>query len=159
MRAMKALRALRAMRAMRALRALTARASAPSAPSFLPGLAAVVLAAVAACVSERQTTTAPGGQTISNCQLPLDSAITPVAIQNFAFLPSQVHVRAGTTVTWINCEPAGTPAHTSTSDTGLWGSDLLQPGAAFSFTFTQVGTFPYHCTPHPFMTAAVVVDP
>ena len=122
-------------------------------------VAAVALAAVASCVSERQTTTAPGGQTVSNCQLPLDSAITPVAIQGFAFIPPEIHVRAGTTVTWINCEPPGTPDHTTTSDGGVWGSDLLAPGASFSFTFTQVGTFPYHCTPHPFMLATVVVEP
>ena len=122
-------------------------------------VAAVVLAAVAACVSERQTTTAPGGQTISNCQLPLDSAITPVAIQGYAFIPREIRVRAGTTVTWINCEPPGTPDHTTTSDGGVWGSSLLAPGQSFSFTLTQVGTFPYHCTPHPFMTATVVVEP
>jgi plastocyanin len=125
-------------------------------------VAAVALAAFAACVSDRQAT--GPAQTISNCQLPLDTAslgatVAPVAIQNFAFIPSEIHVRAGTTVTWINCEPPGTPAHTSTSDAGVWGSDLLEPGATFSFTFTQVGTFPYHCTPHPFMTAAVVVEP
>ena len=125
-------------------------------------VAAVALAAVAACVSDRQTT--GPSQNISNCQLPLDSAslgatVTPVAIQGFAFIPREIHVRAGTTVTWINCEPAGTPAHTSTSDAGVWGSDLLQPGATFSFTFTQVGTFPYHCIPHPFMIATVVVEP
>ena len=139
------------------MRAMTTRA-----PFLLALAAAAALAAAGACVSDRQAT--GPSQAVSNCQLPLNSAtlgatVTPVAIQNFAFLPSQVHVRAGTTVTWINCEPAGTPAHTSTSDTGLWGSDLLQPGAAFSFTFTQVGTFPYHCVPHPFMTAAVVVEP
>src|SRR5919199_2504467 len=124
--------------------------------------AAVALAAFAACVSDRQAT--GPAQTIGNCQLPLDTAslgatVAPVAIQNFAFIPSQIHVRAGTTVTWINCETSGT-AHTSTSsDGGVWGSDLLAPGASFSFTFTQVGTFPYHCTPHPLMTAAVVVEP
>ena len=125
-------------------------------------VAAVALVAVAACVSDRQTT--GPSQTIGSCQLPLDSAslgatVTPVAIQNFAFIPTEIHVRAGTTVTWINCEPPGTPDHTTTSDGGVWGSDLLAPGASFSFTFTQVGTFPYHCTPHPFMLATVVVEP
>ena len=135
---------------------MTTRAS-----SLLALVAAVALAAFAACVSDRQAT--GPAQTIGNCQLPLDTAslgatVAPVAIQNFAFIPSEIHVRAGTTVTWINCETSGT-AHTSTSDAGVWGSDLLQPGATFSFTFTQAGTFPYHCTPHPFMTAAVVVEP
>jgi plastocyanin len=124
--------------------------------------AAVALAAVAACVSDREAT--GPSQAVSGCQLPLDSAalgaaVTPVAIQNFAFVPGQIHVRVGTTVTWVNCEPPGTPDHTTTSDGGVWGSDLLAPGATFSFTFTQVGTFPYHCTPHPFMLATVVVEP
>ena len=129
--------------------------------SLLLVLAATVLAASAACVSDRQAT--GPSQTVSNCQLPLDTAslgatVAPVAIQNFAFFPREIRVRAGTTVTWVNCETNGT-AHTSTSDTGVWGSPLLQPTATFSFTFTQVGTFPYHCTPHPFMTATVVVEP
>lgn len=39
--------------------------------------------------------------------------------------------------------------HTTTSDGGLWNSNLRTgPDATFSFTFTSAGTFPYHCQVH-----------
>jgi plastocyanin len=31
-------------------------------------------------------------------------------------------------------------------------------GATFGFTFTKAGTFAYHCSIHPSMTATVVVQ-
>ena len=83
---------------------------------------------------------------------------TLVAIRNFAFLPNAVTVKAGSSVTWLNCEPAGTPSHTTTSDQGVWHSPLLAPGDAFTQTFDTPGVFPYFCTVHPFMTATVTVE-
>jgi plastocyanin len=63
-------------------------------------------------------------------------------------------VDAGTTVTWLN---DGFQVHTSTADQGEWDSPLLSSGDSFTFTFSQAGTFAFHCTPHPFMTGTVVV--
>jgi plastocyanin len=80
------------------------------------------------------------------------------AILGFAFLPSDLHVRAGSSVTWLNCEPAGTPSHTSTSIQGVWNSPLLAPGEAFTQTFDTPGVFPYICAVHPFMTASITVE-
>ena len=82
-----------------------------------------------------------------------------VAIQNFAFDSNSVRVRVGGRVTWVNCEPAGTPSHTTTADGGAWGSSLLAPGQTFTTTFPTAGTFTYHCEPHTFMTGQVIVDP
>jgi plastocyanin len=45
-----------------------------------------------------------------------------------------------------------------TSDTGVFDSPVLQPGASYSFEFTKPGTYAYHCTIHPFMTGKVVVS-
>ena len=88
------------------------------------------------------------------------SAAKPVAgnavtIHNFAFGPQVVTVKAGTAVHWANGD---SEAHTVTSDTGAFGSPVLQPGAGYSFTFTKPGTYSYHCTIHPFMTGKVVVS-
>jgi|GEM_PF-3136105 len=78
-----------------------------------------------------------------------------VTIQNFAFMPDNVTVPMGTTVTWTNSD---TTAHTVTGDTtGGPQSGSLQPGATYSFTFNQNGVYPYHCSIHPMMTGAVVV--
>ena len=116
------------------------------------------LVAVFACFSERADTLgpAPGGE----CSIPLDAKVpgsTLVVIRNFAFEPAEVRVRAGATVTWVNCSSANDPGHTTTSDARGWNSPTLARGGAFSFTFSQAGRFPYHCEPHPFMTGTVVV--
>jgi plastocyanin len=78
-----------------------------------------------------------------------------VTILNFAFGPAVVTVKPGTTVHWTNHDAE---AHTVTSDTGAFGSPVLQPGAGYSFTLTKPGTYHYHCTIHPFMTGTVTVS-
>jgi plastocyanin len=80
-----------------------------------------------------------------------DMAIT---IQNFAFNPATITVPVGTKVTWTNQDPA---THTVTSDTGAFDSKNLTTGQAFSFTFSQAGSFAYHCSIHTRMVATIVV--
>jgi plastocyanin len=77
-----------------------------------------------------------------------------VTIQNFAFNPTPLNVAVGTTVTWTNSDGA---AHTTTSDAGTWDSGALSNGGKFSFTFTQAGTYTYHCAIHTFMKGTIVV--
>src|SRR5215211_7407591 len=78
-----------------------------------------------------------------------------VSIQDFFFDPDQLSVAPGTTVTWVN---EGEAPHTTTADDGTWDSGTLQPGEDFSFTFDQPGTYTYHCSIHPDMTASVKVS-
>jgi amicyanin len=97
------------------------------------------------------------------CSLPLDSAVigrtqVVVAVRDFTFVPAEVRIAPGTTVTWVNCEPENIDAHTSTADGGAWDSGFLQPGETYSRTFDEAGAFPYHCTPHPFMRGTVAVE-
>lgn len=77
-----------------------------------------------------------------------------VEIEDFAYAPETLTVKVGTTVTWTNKDNVG---HTATSDTGVFDSGMLQKGESFSFTFTQAGTYPYFCAPHPYMVATIVV--
>lgn len=78
-----------------------------------------------------------------------------VTISDFAFSPATLTVKKGTTVTWTNKDSV---AHTVTSDTGnMLDSPLFSAGETFSFTFNEVGTFSYHCTPHPQMKGTVIV--
>jgi plastocyanin len=79
---------------------------------------------------------------------------TAVKISNFKFDPDNLGVKAGTKVTWTNTT-AATP-HTVTSDTGAFDHGL-DPGVTFSFTFSQPGTYHYHCSIHPSMTATITV--
>jgi len=113
-----------------------------------------------ACFSDRGA-----GPTISGaaeCQVPvtvIDSMHFIVAIRDFAFHPDSIAVPAGATVTWVNCEDIGQEPHTTTSDSAaVWNSPDLSAGSRFSHTFPAAGAFPYHCTPHPFMLAKVVVQ-
>ena len=121
-------------------------------------LVGISLAAVA-CFSDRSAGPTAG---LAECQVPvtvIDSTHYLVAIRDFAFHPDSLVVPVGATVTWVNCEIPPQEPHSTTSDTvGVWASPDLDPGARFSHTFGATGAFPYHCTPHPFMLAKIVVQ-
>lgn len=78
-----------------------------------------------------------------------------VSIMNFTFSPTTLTVKTGTKVTWTNKD---TVTHTVTDDKGAFNSGLLTPGNSFSFTFTQAGTYSYHCNIHHSMMATIVVQ-
>ena len=78
-----------------------------------------------------------------------------VSIQTFAFAPATLTARPGQTITFTNADPI---AHTSTSKTGAWDSGEIAPGASFSLTLQQPGTYTYQCSLHPFMTGTVIVQ-
>ncbi|MEO7368936.1 MAG: plastocyanin/azurin family copper-binding protein, partial [Gemmatimonadaceae bacterium] len=120
-------------------------------------LSAGVIALVS-CVSERTTVT---GVDANACdvQLPVSAfGSTVVVIRDFAFSPSQIRIRPGTRVTWVNCGAAGSDSHTSTADGAKWSSPLLAPGTTFTTDFAAAGTFAYHCEPHPGMRGSVIVE-
>ncbi len=78
-----------------------------------------------------------------------------VSMPGNAFSPSSLSVSTGTTVIWTNTDVVD---HNVTSDTGLFSSGTLSPGATFSFTFSATGTYRYSCTLHPGMVGSVVVS-
>lgn len=84
------------------------------------------------------------------------TATSSVSIENFAFMPPDITVKKGTTVTWTNNDST---AHTVTASSGKTGpvSSQLSPSAKYSFTFDQTGTFHYHCSIHPTMLGTVTV--
>ena len=84
-----------------------------------------------------------------------NSSPNTVVMNNMAFGSSTLTVPKGTTVTWQNNDSV---PHTATSDTGAWDSGNIPPGESKSVIFTTTGTFPYHCTVHPMMTATIVVQ-
>jgi plastocyanin len=82
-------------------------------------------------------------------------AETEVKIDNFAFAPQRVVVKAGTTVIWINDDDI---PHTVASSTKLFKSNALDTKDKFSFTFTTAGAYEYFCSLHPHMTGTIVVE-
>lgn len=96
----------------------------------------------------------------SGAQLPAAMAMpgadtVVVEIRNFAYGTAEVTVRPGTTVVWVNRDQV---QHSVTADDGAFDSGLVNPGERFGLTFTEPGGHAYHCTPHPFMRARVVVE-
>jgi plastocyanin len=86
--------------------------------------------------------------------LALSATTANVSIVNFAFSPTSVNINVNDSVKWTW---AGSP-HSTTSDTGLWESGVLGTGATFTHTFTSAGSFPFHCSVHPFMTGTISVQ-
>jgi plastocyanin len=85
------------------------------------------------------------------------AAAAPVAvsIQHHMYMPADVTVPAGTTVTWTNEDGA---IHTVTSDAkGQFSSGWKTKGGRYSFTFARPGTYPYHCSLHKDMHGTVTV--
>jgi plastocyanin len=78
-----------------------------------------------------------------------------VKIDNFAFAPQRVVVKAGTTVIWINDDDI---PHTVASSTKLFKSNALDTTDKFSFTFTTAGAYEYFCSLHPHMAGTIVVE-
>jgi len=113
------------------------------------GLAALLLVGALAVPSS-----ALGRRAGSSAGSPLVATGTRVKIVDFAFRPGTLTVPKGTRVKWTN---KGAVTHTSTSNKGLWDSGSIAPGGTFSRVFKKVGTFKYHCTIHPTMTAKIVV--
>ena len=57
----------------------------------------------------------------------------------------RINVQPGTTVRWVNY---GQHSHTVTANDGSWDSGDIKPGASYSATFKQPGTYYYYCRHH-----------
>ncbi len=88
-----------------------------------------------------------------------DEKIAPntVQIKGYAFTPQKIKIKKGTTITWENFDLA--PHTVTVDDLNKKGpqSKTFGKGEKFSYTFDTIGTYPYHCEPHPYMKAIVEV--
>jgi plastocyanin len=91
------------------------------------------------------STTSSGGQPGAN----------EVWIQDMAFNPGTITVKAGTTLKWTNKDSV---THTVTADDNSFDSGDIAVNGTFSHTFSTAGTFAYHCKIHPSMKASVVIQ-
>jgi len=78
-----------------------------------------------------------------------------IEISDFSFVPAQLTVPVGTTVTWVNKDEE---PHTIVESDTLFKSHALDTGDKFSFTFTTAGSFKYFCTIHAHMVGTIVVQ-
>jgi plastocyanin len=79
-----------------------------------------------------------------------------VKIDNFAFTPDKLTVKAGTTVTFENDDDI---PHEVVANDGTFRSKALDTGDRYAFTFGKPGDFPYFCGLHPHMQGKITVTP
>ena len=91
---------------------------------------------------------------------PAGSAVPGCEETNQCFIPADVTINVGGTVTWSNDDTA---AHTVTSGTAAGGPDgnfdssLFMAGDTFSHTFDEAGEYDYFCMVHPWMAGKITV--
>lgn len=83
------------------------------------------------------------------------AALNTVELKDFAFNPTILTVKVGSTVTFKNSDIAG---HSVTADDKSFDSGVLGQGETATVTFDKAGTFGFHCTPHPNMKVSIVVE-
>jgi 3',5'-cyclic-AMP phosphodiesterase len=78
-----------------------------------------------------------------------------VGIDNFAFTPRVLTVKAGTEVTWVNDDDV--PHIIFNVQQKFPESPVLDTGRRYAYRFSTPGTYDYYCTIHPKMTGTIVV--
>ena len=80
------------------------------------------------------------------------------------FVPSDIKVSAGSTVTWTNSDTTihtvveGSPQEASAGGEPAFDSSIMAPNSTFEHTFDTAGNVDYYCSLHPFMTGKVTVS-
>lgn len=100
------------------------------------------------------------------------SSNNTVLILNYAYVPADLSVPVGTTVTWINQDSVGhtvtegNPNSPKAANLRIFDSSgeavtgkvaLMGGGESWSYTFTTQGTYEYYCIVHPYMIGHITV--
>lgn len=92
----------------------------------------------------------------------LPDNVVKVSISQFSYKPAEITVESGTTILWINEDPAGHNAAFVAENLPDLEQDLAGPivgqSERFAVRFNEAGQYDYYCTPHPFMKGAVIVE-
>lgn len=127
----------------------------------LISLAAAALA-VAGCGDDSSdgastTSDAPAAQATSSAAAPAaEAGAVQIGMQGLQFVPKDVTVKVGTTVTWKNLEDIG---HNVVAEEGAdFESDTFGKDGTFEFTPEKAGTVKYVCTIHPGMAGTLTVE-
>jgi plastocyanin len=95
----------------------------------------------------------------ANTSTTSNASVVEVPIQNFAFNPTTLTIKVGTTVKWTNMDSA---THTVTSGANRTADkkfdQSLPQGQTFQYTFTAAGEYDYFCKPHANMNAKIIVQ-
>lgn len=89
---------------------------------------------------------------------PAGAPAVSVTLQNNAYAPADISVKVGDTVQWVWAD--GNVPHNldGASDLGPFDSGAPKTSGAWTFRFSNAGTFQYHCDVHPAMIGTVTVS-
>ena len=116
--------------------------------------------AEAAAAAEAEAAAAAGPET-HIVETAIGSGAPGCETSNACYLPQDITINAGDTVTWDNIDNA---AHTVTGGSpangpsGVFDSSLLMAQGVFSHTFDDAGYYDYFCMVHPWMIGSVTVN-
>ena len=127
----------------------------------LPLLTVLALAVCAGCGSasaapgHANAPTATAGNATVAATNPSGATAHQVEVSDYQFSPSTLTVTVGTTVTWKGVSGA----HTVTSDASAPRpfDQAIGEGGSVRVTFTQIGTYDYHCSVHRLMRGKIIV--
>ncbi len=125
-------------------------------------LLALVIASLTAIQSgsEAETPENKSSEITPTVVMPIKSSRPGCEEKDRCYIPSQVSIKSGESVTWLNEDAAfhSVTSGTNENPTGLFDSGYLDPNEPFTIKFDESGTFDYFCTLHPWMKGKVAVE-
>ena len=151
-----------AERAEAAAAAAAAKAAADAAAEAeAKAMAEAEAKAAADAAAEAEAAAAAAGPETHIVETAMGSGAPGCETSNACYLPQDITINAGDTVTWDNVDNA---AHTITGGSpangpsGVFDSSLLMAQGVFSHTFDDAGYYDYFCMVHPWMIGSVTVN-
>lgn len=121
-------------------------------------LAALALSALGTQMALADKISIVNESAVPSTEAPADAIV--VTIDKMKYQQPELTIKPGQTVTWVNAEAM---PHNVAFEAGIVGDDkltgaMMKKNQSYSITFNEAGTYNYHCTPHPFMKAKVIVE-
>jgi plastocyanin len=90
---------------------------------------------------------------IASAHVGIAGEVVQVKINDLAFSPAEITVKAGDTVEWVNNDFID---HTATATSGEWDV-MIVAGQSARQEMTKTGTIKYFCRVHPDMTGTITI--
>jgi plastocyanin len=90
---------------------------------------------------------------IASAHVGIAGEVVQVTINDLAFSPAEITVKAGDTVEWVNNDFID---HTATATSGEWDV-MIVAGQSARQEMTKTGTIKYFCRVHPDMTGTITI--
>lgn len=87
----------------------------------------------------------------------LAQTVVEVRIEDYKYVPSEVTIKVGDSLRWINREKRTSHSVVFPAEGGL-ESERMFPEETWVRRFDKAGRYEYHCGPHPEMKGLIVVS-